>query len=221
MTYQSTLKSLLDGVNIIDQRDAAIVSLLLIEGLSRMQIRELTLSDCNNKNNVKRLSLTIDGKTLTLNKITRKALYQWLSCTKSIWSDMSALFVHCTLLNDKIYPETPLSAQHIHQVVRSHQIEDLERERLPLEQRQSVLLQLLSHRHNDFTVEAGYTPNNLRALRHHYGLSQKDVAKRLGVTVNTAHGWEVLDYSSTTFRNMPLSLWLELIKGLSTPEKGE
>jgi len=64
-------------------------------------------------------------------------------------------------------------------------------------------------------TEAGYTPANLRALMSQSGLTQAAVAELLSVSPRTVARWlaPVDGYHS----DMPLSLWLSLIKSANMP----
>jgi XRE family transcriptional regulator len=58
--------------------------------------------------------------------------------------------------------------------------------------------------------EFGYTPNNLKALRQKYGLSQREVADLLGIDISSLQRWEA-DVGQKSHRDMPLPKWLELV----------
>lgn len=59
--------------------------------------------------------------------------------------------------------------------------------------------------------ELGYTPNNLKALRQEYGLTQQQVADITGSTIKTAQKWEASP-SMSSFANMPHTKWLKLLE---------
>jgi len=59
--------------------------------------------------------------------------------------------------------------------------------------------------------ELGYTPNNLKALRQEYGLTQQQVADITGSTIKTAQKWEASP-SMSGFANMPHTKWLKLLE---------
>ena len=61
--------------------------------------------------------------------------------------------------------------------------------------------------------ELGYTPNNLKALRQKYGLTQQRVADITGVTLATAQRWEASP-KQKSFANMPHTKWLRLLQYL-------
>ncbi|MDU4875990.1 MAG: XRE family transcriptional regulator [Neisseria subflava] len=60
-------------------------------------------------------------------------------------------------------------------------------------------------------MELGYTPNNLKALRREYGLTQQQVADITESTLKTAQKWETSPNMSS-FANMPHTKWLKLLK---------
>lgn len=60
-------------------------------------------------------------------------------------------------------------------------------------------------------MELGYTPNNLKALRKKYGLTQQNVADITGSTLKSAQKWEASP-SMSSFANMPHTKWLKLLK---------
>lgn len=61
--------------------------------------------------------------------------------------------------------------------------------------------------------ELGYTPNNLKALRQKYGLTQQAVADITGTSLKTAQRWEASPALSS-FANMPHTKWLRLLQYL-------
>jgi putative transcriptional regulator len=61
--------------------------------------------------------------------------------------------------------------------------------------------------------ELGYTPNNLKALRQEYGLTQQQVADITGSTIKPAQKWETSP-SMSSFANMPHTKWLKLLEYL-------
>lgn len=63
--------------------------------------------------------------------------------------------------------------------------------------------------------ELGYTPANLAQLRQIYGLTQSDVAKRIGVTLRSVQGWEA-DITAKTHSGMPHRKWVALLKNLES-----
>lgn len=60
-------------------------------------------------------------------------------------------------------------------------------------------------------AEFGYTPNNLKALRREYGLTQQQVADITASTLKTAQKWETSP-SMSSFANMPHTKWLKLLE---------
>ena len=63
--------------------------------------------------------------------------------------------------------------------------------------------------------ELGYTPNNLKALRREYGLTQQQVADITASTLKTAQKWETSP-SMSSFANMPHTKWLKLLEYLKS-----
>ena len=59
--------------------------------------------------------------------------------------------------------------------------------------------------------ESGYTPANLRHLRHQHQLTQTDVGKLLGVALRTVQQWEAA-LDKVTHADMPHRQWVELLK---------
>lgn len=63
-------------------------------------------------------------------------------------------------------------------------------------------------------MELGYTPNNLKALRQMYRLTQQQVADITGVALATAQRWEA-NPKQKSYANMPHTKWLELLQILT------
>lgn len=61
--------------------------------------------------------------------------------------------------------------------------------------------------------ELGYTPNNLKALRQKYGLTQQAVAEITETSLTTAQRWETSP-SMSSYANMPHKKWLLLLQYL-------
>lgn len=61
---------------------------------------------------------------------------------------------------------------------------------------------------NDY--ELGYTPNNLKTIRHQHNLTQSQLADLLGVKVRVVMRWES-DVSVKTHADMSHKRWLELL----------
>lgn len=59
-------------------------------------------------------------------------------------------------------------------------------------------------------MELGYTPNNLKALRQMYRLTQQQVADITGVALATAQRWEASP-NQKSYANMPHPKWLILM----------
>ena len=59
-------------------------------------------------------------------------------------------------------------------------------------------------------MELGYTPNNLKALRQMYRLTQQQVADITGVALATAQRWEASP-NQKSYANMPHQKWLILL----------
>lgn len=59
-------------------------------------------------------------------------------------------------------------------------------------------------------MELGYTPNNLKALRQMYQLTQKQVADITGVALATAQRWEASP-NQKSYANMPHTKWVILL----------
>ena len=62
-------------------------------------------------------------------------------------------------------------------------------------------------------AELGYTPNNLKALRREYGLTQQNVADITGSTLKNAQKWEA-SQNLKSYANMPHTKWLKLLEYL-------
>lgn len=60
-------------------------------------------------------------------------------------------------------------------------------------------------------MELGYTPNNLKALRQMYRLTQQQVADITGVALATAQRWEASP-NQKSYANMPHTKWLKLLE---------
>ncbi|MFC2416876.1 MAG: helix-turn-helix domain-containing protein [Eikenella corrodens] len=61
------------------------------------------------------------------------------------------------------------------------------------------------------TPELGYTPNNLRAIRAKYGLTQKQVAEITGTSkLFTVGRWEAA-VGAPNHADMPHTKWLRLL----------
>lgn len=60
-------------------------------------------------------------------------------------------------------------------------------------------------------MELGYTPNNLKALRREYGLTQQQVADITESTLKTAQKWETSP-NLKSYANMPHTKWLKLLE---------
>lgn len=60
-------------------------------------------------------------------------------------------------------------------------------------------------------MELGYTPNNLKALRRRYGLTQQNVADITESTLKTAQKWEASP-NLKSYANMPHTKWLKLLE---------
>ena len=65
-------------------------------------------------------------------------------------------------------------------------------------------------------MEFGYTPNNLRAVRAKYGLTQKQVAEIVGLkTWHPVKRWEA-PIEASYHADMPYTKWLKLLDELSS-----
>lgn len=60
-------------------------------------------------------------------------------------------------------------------------------------------------------MELGYTPNNLKALRREYGLTQQQVADITESTLKTAQKWETSP-NLKSYANMTHTKWLKLLE---------
>lgn len=63
-------------------------------------------------------------------------------------------------------------------------------------------------------MELGYTPNNLKALRQKYGLTQQATADLLDVKISGFQRWEA-DINLKSHTDMPLKKWFELLQKLT------
>lgn len=63
-------------------------------------------------------------------------------------------------------------------------------------------------------IEFGYTPNNLKALRQKYGLTQQATADLLDVKISGFQRWES-DINLKSHTDMPLKKWFELLQKLT------
>ena len=64
-------------------------------------------------------------------------------------------------------------------------------------------------------LQMGYSPQNLRNIRQQYNLTQKEVAKIVGVSSwNSVSRWET-DVTSTNHSTMPYIRWMALFEHLS------
>ena len=63
-------------------------------------------------------------------------------------------------------------------------------------------------------MELGYTPNNLKALRQKYGLTQQATADLLDVNISGFQRWES-DINLKSHTDMPLKKWFELLQKLT------
>lgn len=59
-------------------------------------------------------------------------------------------------------------------------------------------------------MELGYTPNNLKALRQMYRLTQQQVVDITGVDLATAQRWET-NPNQKSYANMPHTKWRVLL----------
>lgn len=59
-------------------------------------------------------------------------------------------------------------------------------------------------------MELGYTPNNLKALRQMYRLTQQDVANITKVSLATAQRWEA-NPKQKSYASMPHQQWIILM----------
>lgn len=66
------------------------------------------------------------------------------------------------------------------------------------------------------TPELGYTPNNLRAIRAKYKLTQNQVAEIVGLkTYHPVNRWEA-PIEAAYHADMPYTKWLKLLDELSS-----
>ena len=65
-----------------------------------------------------------------------------------------------------------------------------------------------------YKLELGYTPNNLRAVRAKYGLTQQAAADLLDVTISALQRWEA-DINLKSHTDMPVKKWFELLQKLT------
>lgn len=66
------------------------------------------------------------------------------------------------------------------------------------------------------TPELGYTPNNLKALRQKYGITQKQVAEITDLkTWHPVNRWEA-PIEAAYHADMPYTKWLKLLDELSS-----
>ena len=63
-------------------------------------------------------------------------------------------------------------------------------------------------------MELGYTPNNLKAVRQKYGLTQQATADLLNVKISGFQRWEA-DINLKSHTDMPLKKWFELLQKLT------
>lgn len=64
-------------------------------------------------------------------------------------------------------------------------------------------------------LQMGYSPQNLRNIRQQYNLTQKEVAKIVGVSSwNSVSRWET-DVTSSNHSTMPYIRWLALLEHLN------
>ena len=68
-------------------------------------------------------------------------------------------------------------------------------------------------------IEFGYTPNNLKALRKKYGLTQQETADLLDVKISGFQRWEA-DINLKSHTDMPLKKWFELLQKLTKFDLG-
>lgn len=64
------------------------------------------------------------------------------------------------------------------------------------------------------SMEFGYTPNNLKALRQKHGLTQQATADLLDVKISGFQRWEA-DINLKSHTDMPLKKWFELLQKLT------
>ena len=63
-------------------------------------------------------------------------------------------------------------------------------------------------------IEFGYTPNNLKALRKKYGLTQQETADLLDVKISGFQRWEA-DINLKSHTDLPFNKWFELLQKLT------
>lgn len=63
-------------------------------------------------------------------------------------------------------------------------------------------------------AEFGYTPNNLKALRQKYELTQQATADLLEVNISAYQRWES-DINLKSHTDMPLKKWFELLQKIT------
>jgi len=68
------------------------------------------------------------------------------------------------------------------------------------------------------TFEVGYTPNNLRLAIEKLGVTQAELARRLGVSDRTLRQWVVKDLEAIGHRDMPLKQWRKVLELLEVGE---
>ena len=66
--------------------------------------------------------------------------------------------------------------------------------------------------------ELGYTPNNLRLAIEKLGVTQAELARRLGVSDRTLRQWVVKDLEAIGHRDMPLKQWRKVLELLEVGE---
>lgn len=66
----------------------------------------------------------------------------------------------------------------------------------------------------DNMMEFGYTPSNLKKLRHRYGITQQQLADLLNTTISTVQRWETSS-ERKSHATMPHIKWVELFKILN------
>jgi len=63
-------------------------------------------------------------------------------------------------------------------------------------------------------AELGYTPNNLKAIRKKYGMTQQAAADLLEVNISALQRWEA-DIDLKSHADMPIKKWFELLSKLN------
>ena len=66
--------------------------------------------------------------------------------------------------------------------------------------------------------EVGYTPTNLRLAIEKLGVTQAELARRLGVSDRTLRQWVVKDLEAIGHRDMPLKQWRKVLELLEVGE---